>query len=133
MLQFGYVALFVVAFPLAPLVALVNVMLNIYVDSQRMMRYSARPAPSGAQDIGAWHNVFEAMAYASAVTNLTIVVFTNRMSTFGTDFTDQQRLVFFIVAEHVVLLIKYAISTYIPDETFNTSTQLARAGRLHPL
>jgi hypothetical protein len=77
-------------------------------------------------DIGAWRYVFEAMSYASAITNLTIVVFTNNSDILGYDLSDNGRLIFFIVSEHIVLLIKYTISTYIPDETFNTSLQLAR-------
>lgn len=33
---------------------------------------------------------------------------------------------FFITAEHIILLLKYAIATYIPDITFKVQLQLAR-------
>jgi len=128
MLQFGFCSLFVVAFPLAPLVALVSVVLSLYVDRIRMTRMSARPLPEGAQDLGAWMLAFEFLAYASALSNLTIVVFTNKARIFNVDWDDTQRLMFFIVAEHIVLAIKFFTSVYIPDVTFNTSLQLQRQG-----
>lgn len=53
MIQFGYAALFVVAFPLAPLLALLNNYVEIRVDSYKVLHNTARPIPCGAQDIGA--------------------------------------------------------------------------------
>lgn len=52
-IQFGYAALFVVAFPLAPLLALLNNYVEIRVDSYKVLHNTARPIPCGAQDIGA--------------------------------------------------------------------------------
>jgi len=132
MLQFGFVTLFVVAFPLAPVIALVGVFLNIYLDRTKMMKMTRRPPPDGAQDIGAWLLVFEFMAYASAVSNLTIVVFTNRGAIFGHAWDDSARLIFFIIAEHSLLGLKYIMSTYIPDMTASTALQLDRQGASPP-
>jgi hypothetical protein len=58
MVNFGYVSLFVVAFPIAPLVALVNFMLNIYMDSDKMLRLTSRPPPEGAQGNAAFLLIF---------------------------------------------------------------------------
>jgi hypothetical protein len=51
-IQFGYASLFVVAFPLAPLLALINNYIEIRVDSFKVLFTSARAIPRGAQDIG---------------------------------------------------------------------------------
>jgi Calcium-activated chloride channel len=51
-IQFGYASLFVVAFPLAPLLALLNNYVEIRVDSFKVLNNVARPIPRGAQDIG---------------------------------------------------------------------------------
>jgi hypothetical protein len=49
------------------------------------MRLTSRPMPEGAQSIGSWGYVFEALCYLSTVTNLTVVVFTNTGPIFGKD------------------------------------------------
>lgn len=126
MLQYGFVTLFVVAFPLAPLIALVDAIINSFTDRSRMFTSSARPVPKGASGIGAWKLIFDGLSYASAVSNLTIVVFTNRSNIFGRDLDDTGRLVFFVVAEHVILLLKYAIATFVPDTPESTEMQLKR-------
>lgn len=128
MLQFGFVTLFVVAFPLAPLIALVDAIINSFTDRSRMFTSSARPVPKGASGIGAWRIVFEGLSYASAVSNLTIVVFTNRNHIFGRDLDDNGRLIFFVVAEHVILLLKWGIAMFVPDTTGQTERLLQRQG-----
>lgn len=49
---YGYVTLFVVAFPLAPLLGLINNLVEIRVDSFKLLYNCARPIPQGAQHIG---------------------------------------------------------------------------------
>ena len=51
-IQFGYVSLFVVAFPLAPLLAFMNNYVELRVDAFKLVRNCCRPDPEGAQDIG---------------------------------------------------------------------------------
>lgn len=51
-IQFGYVTLFVVAFPLAPLLALVSNWVEIRVDAYKILNLCCRTDPDGAQDIG---------------------------------------------------------------------------------
>ena len=53
-LQFGFVTLFVAAFPLAPLFALVNNILEMRVDSNKMVTQLRRPLAHRAEDIGIW-------------------------------------------------------------------------------
>lgn len=54
MIQFGYASLFVVSFPLAPLLALLNNYFEIRVDSFKLLHNTSRPVPRKAQDIGAF-------------------------------------------------------------------------------
>ena len=58
-IQFGYASLFVVAFPLAPLLALINNYFEIRVDSFKLLTNAQRPIPRGAQDMGTLHAVTE--------------------------------------------------------------------------
>lgn len=126
MLLFGYATLFVTAFPLAPVIVMIAVMSNVFIDWNRILKLTARPLPEGAQDIGSWQPVFETLCYISSITNLTVVVFTNTGPIFGRSYSYEERLIFFIIAEHIVLGAKFVIQSFIPDKTYHTSLQLKR-------
>jgi Calcium-activated chloride channel len=119
LLLFGYSTLFVVALPIAPLAVLLALTLNVYVDRQR-------PMPEPANSIGSWAWVFEAASYISVISNLLVCVFTNSGPVFAQNWDNFQRLVFFVVAEHCVLLLKWGISRYISDVDFMTQLQVDR-------
>ncbi|XP_021560445.1 anoctamin-6 isoform X3 [Neomonachus schauinslandi] len=70
-IQFGFVTLFVASFPLAPLLALVNNILEIRVDAWKMTTQYRRMVPEKAQDIGAWQPIMQGIAILAVVTNLT--------------------------------------------------------------
>lgn len=53
-LQFGFITLFVVAFPLAPLFALLNNTSEIRTDSYKILTKLQRPPAIPAEDIGAF-------------------------------------------------------------------------------
>ncbi|RYY37845.1 hypothetical protein EON62_00835 [archaeon] len=126
MLQYGFVTLFAVAFQLAPLIAYVSCIVEMYVDRKKMLRLSSRPVPASAQDIGAWFRVFEAFSYIAPGFNMAIVLFTYRGTFFGNDLDLFGRLLVFVIAERVLLFIKYAIATFIPDEPYRVQLQLKR-------
>lgn len=50
--QFGYAILFAIAFPLAPLLALVSNFVEIRVDAWVLLQCSRRVVPVGVEDIG---------------------------------------------------------------------------------
>lgn len=76
-LQFGYVTLFVAAFPLAPVLALLNNFIEVWVDANKVFKQSRRPAVQRAQDIGSWYRVFEVLSYIAIITNGAVLVFTS--------------------------------------------------------
>jgi len=51
-IQFGFCTLFVVAFPIAPIFALLNNALEIRVDAYKLLTQHRRPIAQAAQDIG---------------------------------------------------------------------------------
>ena len=52
MLQYGFVTIFVAAFPLAPLFALLNNIIEIRADANKFVTQLRRPLALRAQDIG---------------------------------------------------------------------------------
>lgn len=51
-LQFGFTTIFVAAFPLAPLLALLNNIIEIRLDAYKFVTQWRRPMPARATDIG---------------------------------------------------------------------------------
>ncbi|KAM6408232.1 anoctamin-5 isoform 1-T1 [Rhynochetos jubatus] len=78
-IQFGFITLFVASFPLAPLLALMNNILEIRVDSWKLTTQYRRPVAAKAHSIGVWQEILNAMAILSVVTNAFIVAFTSDM------------------------------------------------------
>jgi anoctamin-6 len=78
-IQFGFVTLFVASFPLAPLLALVNNILEIRVDAWKLTTQYRRMVPEKAQDIGAWQPIMQGIAFLAVVTNAMIIAFTSDM------------------------------------------------------
>ncbi|XP_012815382.1 anoctamin-6 isoform X3 [Xenopus tropicalis] len=78
-IQFGFVTLFVASFPLAPVLALVNNLLEIRVDAWKITTQWRRMVPEKAQDIGAWQPIMEGVAILAVVTNAMIIAFTSDM------------------------------------------------------
>jgi len=119
LVQFGYVTLFVVAMPLAPLFALLANLLEFLVDGTKIMKLTRRPYPLGAYDIGAWFTMLTVLAYMGIVINIALLTLTEspvlNKETFGADFSTT-RLGTFLVIEHFCVLVKFAMGMLIPDK-----------------
>lgn len=69
--------MFVAAFPLAPLFALLNSALELRVDAVNFVCQFRRPIANRAQDIGAWYRIMEAIANLSVLVNAFVIAFTS--------------------------------------------------------
>lgn len=69
-IQFGFITLFVASFPLAPLLALCNNILEIRVDAWKFTTQFRRPVAAKAHSIGAWQEILNGVAIFSVVTNV---------------------------------------------------------------
>ncbi|XP_048463912.1 anoctamin-6-like [Rhincodon typus] len=78
-IQFGFATIFVASFPLAPLLALINNIIEIRVDGWKMTTQFRRILAVKAQDIGAWLPILHGVAVFAAVTNALIIAFTSDM------------------------------------------------------
>ncbi|XP_057692972.1 anoctamin-5 isoform X2 [Corythoichthys intestinalis] len=78
-IQFGFVSLFVASFPLAPLLALFNNIIEVRVDAWKLTTQFRRPVAAKAHSIGAWGEILSGIAILSVVTNAFIVAFTSDM------------------------------------------------------
>nr|CAD7578662.1 unnamed protein product [Timema californicum] len=75
--NYGFVTLFVAAFPLAPLFALLNNIGEIRLDAYKMVTQSRRPLAERVQDIGAWYGILQGVTYAAVVSNAFVIAYTS--------------------------------------------------------
>jgi len=114
--QFGHVTLFVSAFPLSPLCALVNNLTEIRLDAFKLLSNCARPTPKSANSIGAWETVLQAIAVLAVFTNVGTVVFTSsQVEELLPGCTFSTKLIIFLVAEQAILLTLWLVETQTPD------------------
>uniref|UniRef100_A0A8C7LEP9 Anoctamin n=1 Tax=Oncorhynchus kisutch TaxID=8019 RepID=A0A8C7LEP9_ONCKI len=76
-IQFGFVSLFVASFPLAPLFALLNNVIEIRLDAKKFVTELRRPDAVQAKDIGIWYNILSGMGKFSVIINAFVISFTS--------------------------------------------------------
>ncbi|XP_067855317.1 anoctamin-4-like isoform X2 [Heptranchias perlo] len=76
-LQFGFTTIFVAAFPLAPLLALLNNIIEIRLDAYKFVTQWRRPLGSRAKDIGIWYGILEGIGILSVITNAFVIAVTS--------------------------------------------------------
>ena len=113
-IQYGFVTLFVVAYPLIPLLAMLNNAIELNVDAFKLCSVHRRPFPRpGVTSIGVWFFFLRLMSNIAIGTNIALLLFT---STLFEDTSASTRLLIFILAEHVGLGIKCGVELLIPHE-----------------
>lgn len=75
--QFSFTTIFVAAFPLAPLLALINNVFEIRLDAIKMVRLERRLVPRKTNDIGVWTNVLEAIGVLAVIANGLVIGITS--------------------------------------------------------
>ncbi|CAL8263298.1 unnamed protein product [Merluccius merluccius] len=76
-IQFGFVTLFVASFPLAPLFALLNNIIEIRLDAKKFVGELQRPVAARAKDIGIWYNLLKGVAKVAVIINAFVISFTS--------------------------------------------------------
>ncbi|XP_060532347.1 anoctamin-1-like isoform X2 [Cylas formicarius] len=76
-LQYGFVTIFVAAFPLAPLFALINNVLEMRLDAKKFIKYYRRPVPQRVRNIGVWYPILAIVGRIAVVSNALIIAFSS--------------------------------------------------------
>eukprot|EP00741_Cyanophora_paradoxa_P021732 tig00000241_g20975.t1 len=134
-IQFGFISIFAAAFPLAPLFALINNLVEIRSDAYKILTSYRRPEFLGAQGIGTWKAIMEIVSVVSVVTNMMILCFT---STFLDRWVERNefkhpifaKFMLCVVVEHGIFFVKWLMSTLIPDVPKSIRRKVARQDKL---
>ncbi|CAF0829888.1 unnamed protein product [Rotaria sp. Silwood1] len=76
-IQYGFVTMFLVAFPLAPLCAFLNNIVEIRIDANKFVCDVRRPVAKKVADIGIWRLIIAAISKLAILTNGLLIAFTS--------------------------------------------------------
>ncbi|XP_037919309.1 anoctamin-4 isoform X2 [Hermetia illucens] len=76
-IQYGFITLFVVAFPLAPLFALFNNVLEMRLDAKKFLMFYRRPVAQRVKDIGVWYYIMSIIGKISVASSAFIIAFSS--------------------------------------------------------
>jgi hypothetical protein len=122
-IQFGFVVLFVVVFPAAPILALLNNVIEFRLDASKLMSFTRRPHPKGTFDMGTWYSILNLLSWVMVVSNTALIVFSSSQSR---KIDSDLRWVTFVVVEHILIGIKLLIEFFVPDVPTDVEERLAR-------
>ncbi|XP_064423074.1 anoctamin-9 [Latimeria chalumnae] len=76
-IQYSFTTIFVAAFPLAPLLALINNAIEIRLDAFKMVRLQRRMVPKKANDIGIWLQILDGIGVLAVIANALVIAITS--------------------------------------------------------
>jgi len=76
-IQYGFITIFVCAFPLAPLFALLNNICELRLDAKKILELHRRPIAQKVRSIGVWFEIMETLGRISIITNAFIIALTS--------------------------------------------------------
>ncbi|KAG2728877.1 hypothetical protein I3760_01G224200 [Carya illinoinensis] len=112
-LQFGMIMMFACAFPLSFAFAALNNITEIKTDALKLLTMFKRPVPRAATTIGAWLNIFQFLIVLSICTNCALLVWLYDQEG---NWSIEPGLAAILVMEHILLLIKFGVSRFVPEE-----------------
>ncbi|KAL8170101.1 UNVERIFIED_CONTAM: hypothetical protein K2H54_063309 [Gekko kuhli] len=76
-IQYSFTTIFVASFPLAPLLAFFNNLIEIRYDAIKMVKLQRRMVPRKAKDIGIWLQILEAIGILAVIANGLVISITS--------------------------------------------------------
>lgn len=116
-IQYGYVTLFAVAFPLGAAINYIFLFFERRSDTYKIEKLCRRPISMSTSDIGIWDNIMVFMSYMSIFTNLFLFAFAtkNKEILANSDFQCGNSY-YFIGVEHAMILVVLVITIAVPDK-----------------
>eukprot|EP00604_Paraphysomonas_vestita_P001703 CAMPEP_0174817746 /NCGR_PEP_ID=MMETSP1107-20130205/254_1 /TAXON_ID=36770 /ORGANISM="Paraphysomonas vestita, Strain GFlagA" /LENGTH=652 /DNA_ID=CAMNT_0016028733 /DNA_START=1071 /DNA_END=3029 /DNA_ORIENTATION=+ len=122
-INFGFIALFVTALPIAAFAGFISSLLEVKADAWKLMLIYQRPIPRGAEDIGMWQQIFTIVASVACITNAALSVFTMDVLD---KYSPWFRMWFFILFQWICFSIQTIAMALVPDEPQESIIQRAR-------
>ncbi|XP_049545382.1 anoctamin-5-like isoform X2 [Anopheles darlingi] len=76
-IQYGFITIFVVAFPLGPFFALLNNVVETRLDAKKFLLYYKRAVPQRVRDLGIWYNIMHVVGKVAVISSAFIIAFSS--------------------------------------------------------
>ncbi|ETK85223.1 hypothetical protein L915_09887 [Phytophthora nicotianae] len=131
LVQFGYVSFFSLAFPLAPLLALLNNLIEMRTDAFKLCQTRQRPLAHKASGIGVWLHVLQIMSVLAVLTNCFHLAYsTSLLERAFPSVTATEKVWIVFGIEHLLLLIKVWLACVVPSVPRDVNESLRREREL---
>lgn len=112
--QFGYLTLFALAFPLSTSLAFIGLWLEMLTDKLKVVKLVRRSVPMATKDIGTWQGIFSGISIIAIFSNTALFCFTAPTFNSTNEVTSTQYITFGVICM-VLLLFRSQIESWIPD------------------
>lgn len=109
-IQYGFVALFGLVFPIAPLVFFLNNILELRADAFKYLYIFNRPPPSNSNTIGRWTSVFKFIGWVATWTNSALIIIFNPYQ-----WSLMFSIILFFALQHLFTWVQQAIDMILED------------------
>lgn len=113
-IQFGYITLFSIAFPLSTALLFVGLWLEMLTDKLKILKLVRRPLPLATKDIGTWKNIFSLICALSVLSNTALFCFTAPTFSNWKSANDNSYLIFVVIIA-VLFIFRSQLMSWIPD------------------
>ncbi|CAE7198124.1 NOV [Symbiodinium natans] len=117
-ISYAVVVCFGIISPVMATVALVSLLISLRLRCYRMIYVTRRPLPRASAGLGVWENVFSGINTLAVVINVglaAVFFYPMRMK------SASEKFAIFVVAEHVVLLVQFAVKLVVPAKPSDIS------------
>ncbi len=76
MVQYGFVAMFSIALPIAPFLAMINNLFELRTDAMKFLFELRRPIGELSYTLGIWEKIFDALSKIAILTNILYLLIT---------------------------------------------------------
>lgn len=125
-IQYGYLAMFGLPFPLATAINYLNNTIEWRIDAFKIFNLSQRPDASNVADIGAWLPILKLLSMLAVVTNAGIIVFTADALHYMLPVVQWNPAIEFLFFEHLLVCVRWIISYIVNETPGKTHRLLAR-------
>lgn len=112
--QFGYLTLFAIAFPLSATLTFVGLWLEMFTDKLKVLKLVRRPLPLATKDIGTWWSIFSVICVFAIFSNTALFCFTSRTFQDWDAVKDYNYVIFALVVV-ILLIFRSQLQSWIPD------------------
>ena len=127
-IQYAWLTMFLAFFPLGALVAFISNLIMVSLTAKSYGTIIRRSASHHIHSIGVWKKIFSVLGYIGVVFNVVILLYPGGGLQGFLDSGNQRReAVYILVAEHLLLAMKFVLSKMIPSVPRWVKVKMKRA------